>query len=135
MTPARSLLEEALQAGLLLETDGKLVHWRSPLGSEPPEGLLSRLARHKAELVTILARRAHARKLVCRAFAQLLEGETPATLLSGTSNAEADAAVTDAFWQAVEEGDFAPLRRALDRYVGSLKQAAGSLSAQKQGLG
>jgi len=134
MTPARALLEEALWAGLALETDGKLVHWRSPLGSEPPEGLLSRLARHKAELVTILARRERARKLVCRAFAQLLEGQAPTPLLSTAINAEADAAVTDAFWQAVEEGDFAPLRRALDEYVGSLKHAAGSLSAQKQGL-
>ena len=134
MTPARALLEEALQAGLLLETDGKLVHWRSPLGSEPPEGLLSRLASHKAGLVTILARRAHARRLVCRAFAQLPEGQAPTPLLSTASNAEADAAVTDAFWQGVEEGDFAPLRRALDEYVGSLKHAAGSLSAQKQGL-
>ena len=81
MTPARALLEEALQASLLLETDGKLVHWRSPLGGEPPEGLLSRLASHKAELVTLLARRAHARRLVCRAFAQLPDGQTPATLL------------------------------------------------------
>ena len=109
------------------------MHWRSPLGSEPPEGLLSRLARHKAELVALLARRERARRLVCRAFAQLLEGKTPATLLECTSNAEADAAVTDAFWRAVEEGDFAPLRRALYEYVGSLKQAAGSLSAQKAG--
>jgi hypothetical protein len=135
MTPARSLLEEALQAGLLLETDGKLVHWCSPLGGELPEGLLSRLARHKAELVALLARRAHARRLVCRAFAQLLEGQAPTPLLSTASNAEADAAVTDAFWQAVEEGDFIALRRALDEYVGSLKQAVGSLSAEKQGLG
>ena len=54
--------------------------------------------------------------------------------LSGTSNAEADAAVTDAFWRAVEEGDFAPLRRVLDEYVGSLKQAAGSLGAGSRGF-
>ena len=123
MTPARRLLDEALEAGLVFEADGEQLRWRAPLRKEPPADLLARLHTHKEGLLALLARRQRAVRLVERWFVQAERLWRAGTRLEGEPDCRLQERVTAAFWAAVEDGDFSGLRKALAAHLVQMQAA------------